>query len=65
MVCGEKCCNVEVCLSFFDGCRKDGCVLCSRLNVLAQQGEPLPECLQPSVATASVQNFTLAFGSIL
>lgn len=52
--------TLKVCLSFFNGCRKDEYVLCSKLNLLAQQGEPLPEGFQPSVAIASTLNFTIA-----
>lgn len=49
MVYREKCRNVEG-VSFFDGSRKDDYVLFRGLNLLAQQGEPLPEGFQPSVA---------------
>lgn len=54
--------TLKVCLCSFDGCRKDDYILCRRLNLLAQQGEPLPEAFQPSVATASTLNFALALG---
>ena len=51
--------TLKVCLCSFDGCRKDDYILCGRLNVLAQQGEPLPEAFQPSVATASTWTLLL------
>lgn len=55
----ETCRNVEG-VSFFDGCRKDDYILCSWLNLLAQQGETLPEDVLLSVASASTLNFTFA-----
>lgn len=53
-----------MCVCVFDDCRKDDYGFCSKLDLLAKQGEPLPEAFQVSVATTSPLNVWIASGCI-